>query len=125
MEELKKSIKEIVEQNIVKVVISNKKDKEEKYNKIVILLKENSKKKYYQIEKYTDKQVFHENIELNMLEEKILEFMESKYKQLSAWATDMNFDLKISKKNKVFLGKKKVIIQTLLPKDIIKKKIIS
>ena len=29
MEELKKSIKEIVEQNIVKVVISNKKDKEE------------------------------------------------------------------------------------------------
>ena len=90
MEELKKSIKEIVEQNIVKVVISNKKDKEEKYNKIVILLKENSKKKYYQIEKYTDKQVFHENIELNMLEEKILEFMESKYKQLSAWATDMN-----------------------------------
>ena len=42
-----------------------------------------------------------------MLEEKILEFMESKYKQLSAWATDMNFDLKISKKNKVFLGKKK------------------
>ena len=40
-------------------VISNKKDKEEKYNKIVILLKENSKKKYYQIEKYTDKQVFH------------------------------------------------------------------
>ena len=107
MEELKKSIKEIVEQDIVKVVISNKKDKEEKYNKIVILLKENSKKKYYQIEKYTDKQVFHENIELNMLEEKILEFMESKYKQLSAWATDMNFDLKISKKNKVFLGKKK------------------
>lgn len=122
---IKKSIKEIVEQDIVKVVISNKKDKEEKYNKIVILLKENSKKKYYQIEKYTDKQVFHENIELNMLEEKILEFMESKYKQLSAWATDMNFDLKISKKNKVFLGKKKVIIQTLLPKDTIKKKIIS
>ena len=32
MEELKKSIKEIVEQNIVKVVISNKKDKlEEKF----------------------------------------------------------------------------------------------
>ena len=32
MEELKKSIKEIVEQDIVKVVISNKKDKlEEKF----------------------------------------------------------------------------------------------
>ena len=107
MEELKKAIKEIVEQDILKVVISNKKDKNEKYNKIVILLKDSSKKKYYQIEKYTDKQVFHENIELHMLEEKILEFMEVKYKQLSAWATNINFDLKISKKSKVFLGKKK------------------
>ena len=34
MEELKKSINEIAEQEIIKVVISNKKDKEEKYNKI-------------------------------------------------------------------------------------------
>ena len=114
MEELKKAIKEIVEQDILKVVISNKKDKNEKYNKIVILLKDSSKKKYYQIEKYTDKQVFHENIELNMLEEKILGFMEVKYKQLSAWATNINFDLKISKKSKVFLGKKKIITQILL-----------
>ena len=63
MEELKKSIKEIVEQDIVKVVISNKKDKENKYNKININFKESKNKKYYQVEKYTDKQVFHENIE--------------------------------------------------------------
>ena len=48
MEELKKSIKEIVEQEILKVVISNKKDKNEVFNKIVISLKENSKNKYYQ-----------------------------------------------------------------------------
>ena len=34
MEELKKSIKEIVEQDIVKVVISNKKDKEKKQKKV-------------------------------------------------------------------------------------------
>ena len=45
MEELKKAINEITTQEIVKVVISNKKDKDEKYNKIAILLKENSKKK--------------------------------------------------------------------------------
>ena len=60
-----------------------------------------------QVSLFTSKQVFHENIELDMLESKILDYMESKYKQLSAWATNMNFDLKISKKNKVFLGKKR------------------
>ena len=43
MEELKKSIKEIVEQDIVKVVISNKKDKEEKYNKPLNMLITNVK----------------------------------------------------------------------------------
>ena len=97
MEDLKKAIKEIAEQEIIKIVISNKMNKDVEYNKINFALKEKGNKEYYQIEKFTDKQVFHENIELNMLEEKILEFMESKYKQLSAWATDMNFDLKISK----------------------------
>ena len=65
MEELKNAVSEIAKEKIIKAVISNKMNKEVKYNKIVFLLKENKNKEYYQIEKYTDKQVFHENIELN------------------------------------------------------------
>ena len=106
MEDLKKAIKEIAEQEIIKVVISNKLNKDVEYNKINFSIKEKNKKEYYQIEKFTDKQVFHENIEIEKLEEKILEFI-SNYKQLSAWSKTHNFDLKISKKGKVFLGKKK------------------
>jgi len=107
MDELKNAIKEIVEQEIIKVVISNKKNKDEKYKKIDILLKINSKgKKYYQVEKFTERQVFHENIELENLEEKINEYIVN-YKQLSAWSNEASFDLKISKKGKVFLGRKK------------------
>ncbi|RDY23337.1 SAM-dependent methyltransferase [Romboutsia maritimum] len=107
MEDLKKAINEIVQQDIIKVVISNKKNKEIEYNKIVFLLKEKNSNQYYQIEKYTDKQVFHENIEEDALGEKILEFMYSDYKQASAWSNTTTFDLKVSKKGKVFLGKKK------------------
>ena len=106
MEDLKKAIKEISEQEIIKVVISNKINKETEYNKINIILKEKNNKEYYQIEKFTDKQVFHENIDKSQLEEKITELMAS-YKQLGAWSTNNSFDLKISKKGKVFLGKKK------------------
>ena len=106
MEDLKKAIKEISEQEIIKVVISNKINKETEYNKINIILKEKNNKEYYQVEKFTDKQVFHENIDKGKLEEKITELMAS-YKQLGAWSTNNSFDLKISKKGKVFLGKKK------------------
>ncbi|MFR9070937.1 MAG: class I SAM-dependent methyltransferase, partial [Paraclostridium sp.] len=56
---------------------------------------------------YTDKQVFHENIEKNMLNEKMLEFINGNYKQVGAWSETNTYDLKISKKGKVFLGKKK------------------
>ena len=81
MEELKKAIDEITEQDIIKLVISNKINKDVEYNKITFILKENNKKQYYQIEKYTDKQVFHENIDIDILEEKILEYITSNYKQ--------------------------------------------
>ena len=107
MEELKKSINEITNDNIVKVVISNKLNKDVEYNKINIQLKEKNNKEYYQIEKYTDKQVFHENIEKNMLNEKMLEFINGNYKQVGAWSEANTYDLKISKKGKIFLGKKK------------------
>ena len=107
MEEIIKVINEVCEDYILKIVISNKKNKELKYNKVVFLLKENRRKEYYQVEKYTDKQVFHENIDIENLNEKILEFMKEDFKQLSAWSTNITYDMKISKKGKVFLGKKK------------------
>lgn len=107
MEELKNSIYEITDDNIIKVVISNKLNKDIEYNKINIELKEKNNTEYYQVEKYTDKQVFHENIEKDMLNEKMLEFIDGKYKQVGAWSQEYTYDLKISKKGKVFLGRKK------------------
>ena len=121
MEDLKKAIKEIAEQEIIKIVISNKINKDIDYNKINFVLKEKDNKEYYQIEKFTDKQVFHENIEMSQLEDKILEFISS-YKQLSAWSITNNFDLKISKKGKVFLGKKKNDNSNLINKSHNKEK---
>ena len=107
MEDLKKSIEEMIKEELIKVVISNKLDKDVKYNKITFLLKANKKEKYYQIEQYTDKQVFHENIKFDEIYSKLLECIEGQYKQVSAWSNDTTFDMKISKKGKIFLGKKK------------------
>lgn len=107
MEELYKAIEEIVNNDIIKLVISNRINKEVQYNKINIQLKANGDKEFYQIEKFTDKQVFHENISLEELQEKLIEFVEGNYKQLTAWSKEQVLDLKISKKGKVHLSKKR------------------
>ena len=117
MEELKNKIKEIANDKILKIVISNKLNKDVKYNKINIELKEKNNKEYYQIEKYTDKQVFHENIDLDMIETKLFEMTFESYKQVAAWSENVNYDLKISKKGKVFLGKKKSNNENLVNKN--------
>lgn len=107
MEELKRTLEEVFKSEIIKIVISNKVKKDEKYNKIAINLKENNKNKFYQIEKFTDKQVFHENIKINEISDKVSELIFGNYKQMTAWSNNEIFDLKISKKVKIFLGKKK------------------
>lgn len=107
MDDTIKIINEICKDNIIKIVISNKKNKEIKYNKIVFQLKEKNNKEYYQVEKFTDKQVFHENIEVKDLNDRVLEYMKEDFKQLNAWSANTTYDVKISKKGKVFLGKKK------------------
>ncbi len=101
-----KAIDEITKEEIIKLVISNKSNKSAEYNKIIFVFKENNNKKYYQTEKYTDKQVFHENIDVDVLKEKVLMHI-SDYKQISAWSNSITFELKISKKGKVLLSKKK------------------
>lgn len=122
MEELRKAIDEIIEEHIIKLVISNKTSNSIEYNKIIFTLKGNDLKEYYQIEKYTDKQVFHENIDLDLLREKILEYTVGNYKQVSAWSTNITFDLRISKKGKVHLGKKKSSNESLINKEHNKEK---
>ncbi len=107
MEELKKALDEIFKDDIIKVVISNKANKEIKYNKISVNLKETNKGRFYQIEKFTDKQVFHENIDVESVNKKVYECLNGAYKQLSVWSDNYTYDMKISKKGKVFLGKKK------------------
>lgn len=106
MEELIKSIEEILKDEIIKVVISNKANNNVKYNKISIMIKESKKKKYYQIEKFTDKQVFHENIEIEILKDKLIELISESYRQVGVWSENATYEIKISKKGKVNLSKR-------------------
>ena len=92
---------QILANPVKKLVISHPKTKSALYKKINV----NRKKDYYQIEKYTDKQVFHENIQTEQLLDKCMELIDGQYLQVNAWSEDTEYALLISKKGSCALRK--------------------
>jgi hypothetical protein len=96
MSELKAYIAEMLAAPVNKVVLSHPKSKSEAYKKISIV----KKKDFYQVEKYTDKQVFHENLAAKELPERVLELVDGHYLQVNAFTAELEYALLISKKGK-------------------------
>ncbi len=94
MSELRQYIETMCQKDMEKIIISNPVSKAEEYKKIVIEKKE----KTYQIAKYTQKQVFHENISLENLAERCLELTEGHYKQVNGLSNIEEHIILISKK---------------------------
>ncbi|MDI3537893.1 MAG: hypothetical protein PWR12_718 [Eubacteriaceae bacterium] len=96
MDELKSYIEKIIAIGILKVVISKPTSKEERYNKLIVE-KQND---LYQIAAYTDKQVFHENVNENELAHRIYEISSAHFRQINAWSETDELILTITKKGK-------------------------
>ncbi len=110
-------IKTVFADRISKAVISNPKSKTAEYRKIILTLKNIGGKEKYQIERFNDKQVFHENIELNeamATAEKIMS--DGGYRQLDAWGKSASYMIKMSKKGKESLVKKRTSDNQNIPK---------
>lgn len=99
-----KYIKEIIETKPIRLVFSNKSSVEYEFDKVKINLKKLKDAYIYQIEKFTKKQVFHENIEIDDLAAKI-QFLLGNFKQMSSISEEFNIDMRISKKGKIFFKK--------------------
>lgn len=97
MSEIQNYIERAFTGRIQKAVISKPADKQAQYKKITVALLP----KYYQIAKYTEKQVFHENVEFDKIAERCAEILESGYMQFNAWTDDKEIQLMISKKGKI------------------------
>lgn len=89
-----------------KIVIS-KPPKDSEYRRICAVKKSGG----YQFEKYTEKQVFHENLPPEKAMERCAEYISSGYYQLNAWGENYEYSLAVSKKGKVLFGKKKLTAQ--------------
>ena len=84
MNELQQYISIILEADFNKIIISNPANKSEEYQKLVI----ERKKDFFQISKYTQKQVFHENVKKELLADRCVELISGHYRQVNAMTTD-------------------------------------
>ena len=104
MNELENVIGRMVTDSIVKMIISKPTRGTIEYKKIVI----ERKKEYFQASKYTEKQVFHNNIMMEDLEKYLQETIADTYLQMNAWDMEKEHILLISKKGKITYKTKKL-----------------
>ncbi len=111
MPEINEYILKIFENDIVKAVISKPANKNCEFKKITITKMSNS----YQVAKYTEKQVFHENITAEKVAGRCIELIEDTYLQFNAWSQNKEYSIMITKKGKVFYKAKNTGNQTVAP----------
>lgn len=97
----KKQILDVLDKQPDKIILSNPADKTYLYKKIVIQKIVLKGKLVYQIERFTDKQVFHENIDLDALREMVFQYFPSIHKQMNLLRADGQWDYKVTKKGKL------------------------
>lgn len=100
-DKLETTIRKIIEDKIIRIVFSNRNKNEFKFNKTELENKEN----YYLESSYTEKQVFNKHIQQQNLINFILEYSVF-YKQINYFCANCEYEIKISKKDKIFVFKK-------------------
>lgn len=96
-----KKIKDILNECPDKIVISNPSSKDNEYKKAVIRKYEKSEGVAYQIERFTDKQAFHENVNVTGMCEAVLLMFPESFTQLNVFGSERQWDFKVTKKGKL------------------------
>ena len=107
-EEIKNEINQALAWNIERIIISNKSDKAYQYRKVElkkIILKG---KEMYQVSRYTDKQVFQENINIEEIATIVCEIFPDKLKQVNIFTDTKEIGLKASKSGKLLKNSRMV-----------------
>ena len=100
---VEEALRKIAELSPVKIVLSNVADKEQRIQKVQIEKKE----KHFQIAQYSDKQVFHKNVDEEELISFCIEELGVNFLQLNAWMLGGEASVKLTKKGKLLFSLKK------------------
>lgn len=102
--ELQQILETLWKEELYKIILSNPvKKAEAEYQKMVC----NRMEKGWQVEKYTQKQVFHENLSAEAMQEFLLEKLGAEYRQCNAWDGEYEHGVRISKGGRVMHQRKR------------------
>lgn len=104
MLELKVCIAKIFSYKVQKLIISKPSNKQNEFKKITVSCISD----YYQIAKYTEKQVFHENVKVDTIVDRLYELTDNAFLQINAWTDLKEIFITISKKQKLFYKEKNI-----------------
>jgi len=101
MEEIKKQLETTIAQGFNRIIISNKTNKTYEYrrielNKVVVKGKEK-----YQVSRYTEKQVFQDNINIEETVSVLMDIFPDKLKQVNIFTNNKEVSFKCSKSGKL------------------------
>ncbi len=96
-----KKIKQVLESYPERMIFSNRKQTDYDYRKTVIRKMVLRGEMVYQIERYTDKQVFHENLSMDKMCDVVFEIFPSVYSQMNVFGETGQWDYKVTKKGKL------------------------
>ena len=115
---ISEKITQILEEaDITRAIISKPSSKSSEYRKIEILVKEKASAgnncntcppdRLFQISKYTEKQVFHENVKVKELPQRVEALInELSFRQMSVWTDEHEYIFLLSKKGELSLKKR-------------------
>lgn len=102
MEAIKDNISRMLDSGCERMILS-KPEKSAEYRKITITCKN----KNYQIEKFTEKQAFHENVGKEELTERLSDYLMKEFRQLNGFGAGIESIFLVSKKGKVTYKQKR------------------
>ncbi|MCM1257486.1 MAG: SAM-dependent methyltransferase [Roseburia sp.] len=117
MDEIKTYMERLLDSGCTRIILSKPASGAE-YKKITV----EEKAAFYQIEKLTEKQAFHENVQIEELLEKLTAWLSQSYRQLNGFGGGYESVLLISKKGKVTFKQKRSVLTPKLTGEHNRKK---
>lgn len=107
---MQEAIRNIFDEDIMRIIISNQRNKNQTLKKVIVRKIKVKEQMVYQFEKYTKTQVFHENVKKDGAIALCVQLLREQFRQAEITTKGMAYFVKLSKKEKLFISKKKMTL---------------